>query len=70
MKIKKVRGGFLRYVLAGVTGYFNRGRGVKCARCKHGEFFKTRNLTCKLVSIGGLTILFLILGGRGKPCKT
>ena len=32
--------------------------------------FKTRYLTCKLVSIGGLTILFLILGGRGKLCKS
>jgi hypothetical protein len=70
MKIKKVRGGFLRSFMVPICGYLSRGRGVKCARCKHGEFFKTRNLTCKLVSIGGLTILFLILGGRGKPCKT
>jgi hypothetical protein len=29
MEIKKVRGVFLRYVLAEVCGYFNRGRGVK-----------------------------------------
>jgi hypothetical protein len=33
IEIKNIGGGFLRYVLAEVCGYFNRGRGVKVLLC-------------------------------------
>jgi hypothetical protein len=36
---------------------------------EHGEFFKVVYLMCRLVSIGGLTILFLILGVWGRLAK-
>jgi len=44
-EIKKEGGCFLRYVLAVVCGYFNRGRGLKCSTtCWHekseGEILK------------------------------
>jgi hypothetical protein len=69
IEIKKVRGVFLCFTWNKSCGYLSRGRGVKWAMLEHGEFFKVVYLTCKLVSIGGLTILFLILGGRGRLAK-
>jgi len=65
MQIKKIWGVFLCGRLWESCGYLSRGRGVKCARFKHGEFFKTQNPLCRLVCIGGLTILFIKMGVWG-----
>ena len=65
MQIKKVRGVFLCSTWNKSCGYLSRGRGVKWAMLEHGEFYKTQYLLSRLVSIGGLTILFLILGVWG-----
>jgi hypothetical protein len=61
MENKKIGGGFLRYVLAEVYGYFSRGRGVKGQ-----DYFKSLYLLCILMSIGGLGLLFYILGCGGR----
>jgi hypothetical protein len=67
MENKKIGGGFLRYVLAEVYGYFSRGRGVSrppksAAKQLAGLIYKTLYLLCILMSIGGLGLLLYILG--------
>jgi hypothetical protein len=66
MQNKKIGGVFLGYVLAGACGYLSRGRGVKVLELRRsGNYFKSLYLLCILISIGGLGLLFYILGCGG-----
>jgi hypothetical protein len=70
IEIKKIGGGFLRYVLMPICGYFNRGRGTRCPpRRTRKRKVRARCKKCvsnvQIIDYRDMGLLCLYFGGSG-----